>query len=135
MFFLAIPLLFLAGYSEGFRSLPFRFLSTSRETKRNRIQKTISFLAYPSDYPKNETLGIEIAKQRMKEKMQKKTFSIFKTVFWKFVEKSQSFIDKSKPIRRPLGKLKLTYSYSESRFEYYVSRILGIISKYQLPYL
>jgi cell division protease FtsH len=79
MFFLAIPLLFLAGYSEGFRSLPFRFLSTSRETKR--IQKTILFITYPSDYPKNETLEIEIAKQRMKEKMQKKHFPYSKRYF------------------------------------------------------
>ena len=88
MFFLAIPILFLAGYSEGFSPFPSMMfgrnrgvLSEGREPEnRNRNQK-LSF-SYPHHGGgSNETLEIEMAKQRMKEKMQKKHFPFSRRYF------------------------------------------------------
>lgn len=78
MFFLAIPILFLAGYTEGFYTIP-SISWINRGFLSNRDRK-LSF-SYPSHYPRNETLEIETAKQRMKEKMQKKRFPFSRRYF------------------------------------------------------
>ena len=75
MFFLAFPLLFLAGYTEGFHSNGLGFCGL------RRISKSMLFLAHPNSNRLNETVEIEMAKRRMKEKMQKKHFPYSKRYF------------------------------------------------------
>lgn len=83
MFFLAFPILFLSGFSRGFRFHSFSWRSKEIWVESVKKSLPVVFLAYPSEYPTNETLEIEMAKQRMKEKMQQKYYPYSKLYFEK----------------------------------------------------
>jgi len=57
--------------------------------------------SYPSEYPRNETLEIEIAKQRMKEKMQRKHFPYSKRYFENSLKRINRLLSNPNKLEEP----------------------------------